>query len=413
MKANNCTFMGGGIPLSSEFFKVIKNDLWLFLLPAVFAVLLLALFLEEIGFFLRHVPFPRRRRLSLWILGMYPVFGMMSVVALYVPRSSSLCNFIASLYHSITLLKFMGLIKDFFGGKARMLEALAGEKVSPNPFPCCCCCCLPLFDINKTSVGWMMAAVLQLSVVRTLLFFLTLVLWTDEQYDYGDVDQVNPNMYVNAIIAVSTFLSFYGYLLFYKATKRALPGYSLRAKFICIIVVLVLCGLQSGILETMGALNVIPCTPPFSDLFRSQLIFHYSVIVEMFCISLFAHHTFRKVEPSPEEVDETEDDAIRELCEKAIQTEDELPFAVQLSSHEDEPCHSNQGYSSDSEDSLCKIEHAPLDCFPFPLQHRLQTAASTEKVHTKPPNNSISVELPTITVSAEINHTVKDDVTVV
>lgn len=77
-------------------------------------------------------------------------------------------------------------------------------------------------------------------------------------------------MYVNAIIAISTFLSFYGYLLFYKATKKALPGYGLRAKFICIIVVLALCGLQSGVLETMGALNVIPCTPPFSDLFRSQ-----------------------------------------------------------------------------------------------------------------------------------------------
>lgn len=33
----------------------------------------------------------------------------------------------------------------------------------------------------------MMAAVLQLSVVRSILFFVTLVLWTDEQYDYGDV----------------------------------------------------------------------------------------------------------------------------------------------------------------------------------------------------------------------------------
>lgn len=33
----------------------------------------------------------------------------------------------------------------------------------------------------------MMAAVLQLSVVRTVLFFVLLVLWTDEKYDYGDV----------------------------------------------------------------------------------------------------------------------------------------------------------------------------------------------------------------------------------
>uniref|UniRef100_A0A9J7Z736 Si:dkey-16n15.6 n=1 Tax=Cyprinus carpio carpio TaxID=630221 RepID=A0A9J7Z736_CYPCA len=316
-------------------------------------------------------------------------------------------------YHSITLLKFMGLIKDFFGGKTRMLEMLAGQHVSPNPFPCCCCCCLPLFNINKTSVSWMMAAVLQLSVVRTILFFLTLVLWTDEQYDYGDVNSVNLNMYVNAIIAVSTFLSFYGYLLFYKATKRALPGYGLRAKFICIIVILVLCGLQSGILETMGALNVIPCAPPFSDLFRSQLIYHYSVIVEMFCISLFAHHAFRKVEPCHDEGEEMEIDVISALNEKAVQTEDELPIAVQLSSQEDDPCYSNLGYNSDSEDSLCKIEHAPLDRFPFPLQHRLQTAANTEKIHTTPPKDFMSVERPTITVSAEINHVNNGDATVV
>lgn len=54
-------------------FIVIKNDLWLFLLPAVFVMLLLALFMEEIGFFLRHVTSHRRRNLSLWILGIYPV----------------------------------------------------------------------------------------------------------------------------------------------------------------------------------------------------------------------------------------------------------------------------------------------------------------------------------------------------
>lgn len=47
----------------------------------------------------------------------------------------------------------------------------------------------------------MMAAVLQLSVVRTILFFVNLVLWTDEQYDYGDVsDSHSPlRLYVTLI----------------------------------------------------------------------------------------------------------------------------------------------------------------------------------------------------------------------
>jgi len=46
---------------------------------------------------------------------------------------------------------------------------------------------MKLLPLCSSSRGWMMAAVLQLSLVRSILFFVTLVLWTDEQYDYGDV----------------------------------------------------------------------------------------------------------------------------------------------------------------------------------------------------------------------------------
>ncbi|XP_033484738.2 organic solute transporter subunit alpha isoform X2 [Epinephelus lanceolatus] len=393
----------------THLFPAIKDELWLFLIPAGLAIILLGLFLEEVGFFLRHLPSSRRKWLYLWILGMYPVFALTSLIALYVPRSSSLCNFIASLYHSITLLKFMGLITDFFGGKVRMLANLSGQQVSPDPFPCCCCCCLPMVAINS-SQGWMMAAVLQLSVVRTILFFVTLVLWTDEQYDYGDVDSVNPNLYVNGIICVSTFVSFYGHLLFYKATKSALHGYGLRAKFICIIVVLVLCGLQSGILETMGALEVFPCTPPFSVLTRSQLIYHYCVIVEMFCIGLYARHTFRKVEPSM--VEDAEGPVSVLQIEKAIQTDD-----VKMTHHKPGllghhlVSASNPSYSSDSEDSLCRIEHAPLDGFPFP-QARSQQLGRTESVEPRSAEEH-GVDLTRITVRADINYEDYKDVTVV
>ncbi|KAF7652460.1 hypothetical protein LDENG_00096550 [Lucifuga dentata] len=401
----NCSWMDPEIPLSSDFFRAIKDELWLFLIPAGLAVISLGVFLEEVGFFLRHVPSSRRKQLCLWILGMYPVYALTSIIALYIPRSSSLCNFIASLYHSITLLKFMALITDFFGGKVSMLASLSGQKVSPDPFPCCCCCCLPMVAVNSSSRGWMMAAVLQLSVVRSILFFVTLVLWTDEQYDYGDVDSVNPNLYVNGIIGLSTFLSFYGHLLFYKATKSALHGYGLRAKFICVVLVLVLCGLQSGILETLGALEVIRCMPPFTVLTRSQLIYHYCVIVEMFCIGLYARHTFRKVEPG---LLEEEEPVSLGLLEKAVQTEDVLMshHKLNLLSEEVGPsCSfsaSNPSYSSDSEDSLCRIEHAPLEGFPFP-----QTEVQPR------PLEEPAVDMTRITVMADINHQESNSVTVV
>ncbi|XP_075438382.1 organic solute transporter subunit alpha-like, partial [Ascaphus truei] len=269
-KGSNCSLAGESFPLSADFFQVIKKDLWIFLIPVLVALIQLALFLEEMGFFLRNSHSSRRTCLYLWILGVYPVFCVSSIIGLYIPRSSSICNFVASVYHSITLWKFLALITDYFGGKARMLKDLEGQRVSPNPAPCCCCCCFPNILVNRASIRWMNIAVYQLSVVRTLLFFVGLILWTDEKYDYGDVDYTNPNSYINVIIGLSTFLSFYGYLLFYKATKAALQGHRPRSKFICITLVLALCGLQNGILETMGALGAIPCVPPFNVETRSQ-----------------------------------------------------------------------------------------------------------------------------------------------
>ncbi|XP_053328778.1 organic solute transporter subunit alpha-like [Spea bombifrons] len=385
-KGSNCSLDGGSFPLSSEFFQVIKNELWIFLIPVLVALIQLALFLEEMGFFLRNIRSTRRTCLYLWILGVYPVFCISSIIGLYIPRSSAICNFVASIYHSITLWKFLDLITDFFGGKARMLEELEGQMVSPNPAPCCCCCCFPNIVVNRTSIRWMNIAVYQLSVVRTLLFFVGLILWADDKYDYGDVDYTNPNSYINIIIGLSTFLSFYGYLLFYKATKKALEGYSPRSKFICITLVLVLCGLQNGILETMGALGAIPCVPPFTVETRSQTIYNYSLALEMFFISLFARYCFRRVEPSAER----EAAAARGTRDKSCQTA--VPARYSLS--EDEAIFINSSYVMENDETLCHIEHAPLDKYDF-LQPQEDRAAGHAALAPRGVKN-IGVELASI-----------------
>ncbi|XP_061470265.1 organic solute transporter subunit alpha-like [Rhineura floridana] len=350
----NCSLSSGQLPLSSEIFQVIKAQIWIFLVPVFLGLVQVGLFLEQTGFFLRHDNSSRRTSLSLWILGVYPVFSLTSLIGLFIPRASFVCNFVASIYHSITLWKFLALIRDFFGGSDRMFQRLEGQRVSPNPFPCCCCCCLPEIAANRTNLRCMTLAVYQLSLIRTILFFVTLILWTDEKYDYGDVGYTNPNSYVTAIVAISSFLSFYGYLLFYKATKPALTGYSLRSKFVCIILVLVLCGLQSGILETMGAVGAIPCSPPLSPVTRSQVIYYYSLAVEMFFIGIFAHYSFRRAEPQL--------DTQRVTRHRASQTEG--PFSGHCTPGDDASIEgANPGYLC--EEALCTIEHSPLDWFDF------------------------------------------------
>lgn len=146
------------------------------------------------------------------------------------------------------------------------------------------------------------------------------------------------------------------------------------------------------------------------------VIYHYSVIVEMFCIGLYARHTFRKVEPSEMEMEEPLDVW---RMEKAVQTEEIQAMHQKASvlSEEVQPggCLINASYSpsydSDSEDSLCRIEHAPLDGFHFP-KAKGQHSRSSETVEPRCADEP-GVALTHITVRANVNDLESKDVTVV
>lgn len=151
----------------------------------------------------------------------------------------------------------------------------------------------------------------------------------------------------------------------------------------------------------------------FSVLCPPSVIYHYCVIVEMFCIGLYARHTFRKVEPSV--VEEVEVPVGVWQVEKSVQTD-----AVEMTHHKLGPLSeearpgrrlisaSNPSYS---EENLCRIEHAPLDGFPFP-QARGQQSGRTEPVK---PSSAVEPEedLTRITIRADINYQGCKDVTVV
>lgn len=155
-----------------------------------------------------------------------------------------------------------------------------------------------------------------------------------------------------------------------------------------------------------------PPHPPTSP----TVIYHYCVIVEMFCIGLYARHTFRKVEPCL--VADVEVPVAIWQVEKAIQTDDVQIKHIKPGVLSEEPwlsdclaSTSNPSYNSVSEDSLCRIEHAPLDGFPFP-QARAQHPGRPEPMEHSSAEEP-SVELNHITVRADINYQATQDVTVV
>lgn len=125
----------------------------------------------------------------------------------------------------------------------------------------------------------------------------------------------------------------------------------------------------------------------------------------MFCIGLYARHTFRKVEP-PLEAAEGPPRMCR--ADKAVQTDGRVRGnELQLLSEEARPgghhaAASNVTFSS-AEDTLCRIEHAPLDGFRFP-QATPKEPGSAEEPGT---------DLTRISIRAEMNHHNSSDVTVV
>lgn len=135
------------------------------------------------------------------------------------------------------------------------------------------------------------------------------------------------------------------------------------------------------------------------------MIYHYCVIVEMFCIGLYARHTFRKVEPSLEAVE-----GPIHMCQadKAVQTDGHVTQnKLQLLPEEARGSSHHSGASgltcSTAEDTLCRIEHAPLDAFHFP-QATPKEQGSTAEAGT---------DLTGITIRADMNHHHSSDITVV
>lgn len=130
------------------------------------------------------------------------------------------------------------------------------------------------------------------------------------------------------------------------------------------------------------------------------VIYHYCVIVEMFCIGLYARHTFRKVEPRLE----AEEGPLRlRRAHQAVQTDGHVTQnQLQPSSEEAQAGGHRSGASNptftSAEDTLCRIEHAPLDGFHFPPSTAKEPASPEE------PGSGVT----RITIRAETNHSCSD-----
>ncbi|XP_019636604.1 PREDICTED: organic solute transporter subunit alpha-like [Branchiostoma belcheri] len=256
----------------------------------------LFLFMEELCFATRRLPGRNTRNRIVWILGTYPVFSLTSLMSLYIPRSNLIGGFAANIYFAVAVYQFFMLIVDYFGGDEELVTTLSGLKVSLRRPPCCCCCCcLPQVDMTLGTLGRLKLAVMQMAIMRPILYFIALVTWSDGKYGLGQMESgPSVNNFVEGLETISTLFGIYGFVVLQPCVTKPLKGKSISLKNLLVQIAAALAGIQKMLLSLLASFRVIPCGPQFSAKTRADYIHNCLIILEMMVAALVARWVFTR-----------------------------------------------------------------------------------------------------------------------
>ncbi|XP_077978283.1 organic solute transporter subunit alpha-like [Glandiceps talaboti] len=267
-------------------------------IAVLLTAIVIAIFLDSFVFLTAQIPLKRRRSRILWIMGIYPVFALSSLMALFIPRASIITSFTASVYLSVTLYQFMLLIFDYFGGFSAMVMMLKGEKmmIGTPPVLILICCILPKVRVTKNSIKWLRRCVLQVAFVRPLVLFISAVMWADNSglYTVGKFSPRDAFLYLNMMSLVSTVTAFQCIVILFKVTKEPLKNYMIVPKFFSVQLALIFSNLQSVIIGMLIGAGKIPCSSTWSRPMTGQFIQNFALIVEMSLFCVLARASYRK-----------------------------------------------------------------------------------------------------------------------
>lgn len=297
----NETFMcRQNIPTASQLLTTIPH--WYMVLLGFYGLCCLfnfVLYLEEIHFITKHFRRGSRQKKTLWILTFFPVFAIVSFLAVLVPRSGTLCDLVSNVFFVTCLYQFVGLMENYIGDKDNLHRILAeSREISINTPPCCCCCfCLPKLKLHGRRymrLSWLVA---QIIIVRPLLMFTAAVLWTNGSYIPGNLAPTNGFLYISTLNLLATLLAMWGLMVLKTALSPDLEEkFSLTGKIGCIQLCLLSSSIPNIIIGILVTANVIHCTSFYPSKARADAIYHGIVVVLMPIYGLMARRFFRRKE---------------------------------------------------------------------------------------------------------------------
>nr|KAG5700076.1 hypothetical protein BaRGS_029826 [Batillaria attramentaria] len=264
-------------------------------------VAVLVLFVDKANFVIRHYETgddPEIKIKSLWLVGIYPVFALAALLAVYVPRAALLCDLASSIYLAVCLFHFTSLIILYSGGIPELLRKAHDTGFSLRSPPCCCCCfCCPTISSTWPNFRKLRLMVFQTSFLQPFISFISIVLWLDEQYVRGQMNPRAPYPYLAIVNGVSTLTAMYGLLIIFRNTRGFLKSQSISQKFVVLQLVLIFHNLQGFVFVTLARYDIPACRGVLSSNVRNAALQHMILVGEMFLLSLLARIFYRRPMP--------------------------------------------------------------------------------------------------------------------
>ncbi|CAL8399611.1 unnamed protein product [Boreogadus saida] len=266
----------------------------LFSMLTLMSAMSLLLYLEQCVYIYRKLPYPKKTTL-MWVNGAAPAIATMSCFGMWMPRAVIFTDMVSNSYFAVVVYKVLVLLIEEFGGTDAFLKRYSGETFKISVGPCCCCClCLPRVPLTRRLIFWMKAGTLQYAILKTAMSILSIILWTNGNFDPSDMDVTSPSIWINPIVGVLTITSLWPVAIMFMNTNNKLRSVRMVQKYALYQLVLVLSQLQTSIINILALNGTIACSPPYSSQARGSMLSQQMMICEMFIITVVTRFLYRR-----------------------------------------------------------------------------------------------------------------------
>ncbi|XP_029625758.1 organic solute transporter subunit alpha [Salmo trutta] len=294
----------------------------LYSMLTLMSMLSLLLYLEECVFIYRKVPSPKKTTI-MWVNGAAPVIATMACFGMWIPRATMFTDMTSNSYFAVVVYKILVLMIEESGGSEAFLKNNAQKTFNISVGPCCCCCpCLPRVPVTRCMLFWLKLGALQYAILKTVLSIVSIILWTNGNFDLSDLEITGTAIWINPFIGVLTIISLWPVAIMFMNICNTLRSIKIIPKYAMYQLVLVLSQLQTAIINILALDGTIACSPPFSSSARGTMLSQQLMIVEMFIVTLVTRALYRRTYDSlPTDPHETDNDQNSKISLQAPQGE--------------------------------------------------------------------------------------------